>query len=449
MEGRSHILKPEMPQSIKNPFQKRGKIHYQQVLTKEFENYHPMPTDPNDNFLETYIEALSEEGGEKEWLEVEDNKMNKRLTSLRCAKIDFRTFSGDQAPIDEEAYTPGTMTLQKSLISATQEMKDQFWDNIYLDMQFMQKNRLIIGELAPVIPKLIYKQMEEAVPGVTLTSKKRKYEKLVLLLDLDQTLILSHPSAGLAKEGKHLLHYTKYGIISFLLRPHCLEVLKRLKKLYHIFISTASVFSYAEEIVKVIEKELVGKKGKFFDGLITREECIEIDEIPIKRLLEEAEESRTICVDDTFVYWVHAPNNYVPVTPFTGDKDDDGLLPVANYLEGLANVRGDLRDMNQICFGITQRMQEIQKEFIQEESLMIKKITTVLGGDTPRIKTANTYLDKSPILTINTSHPQELNDLYDNKMKTRHSTFGSSTKVTILDDKELNLKIKANTSGNS
>ena len=116
-----------------------------------------------------------------------------------------------------------------------------------------------------------------------------------------------------------------------------------MNKLYNIVIFTAADADYAQSILNRIEN-LAGEElilciysknhlGKLENGF------------PVKRLIENYEESKTIVVDDSFMSWFHCPRNFVPIRPFRGYSKDISLLTLGAYLRELGDVF-DVRKVN-------------------------------------------------------------------------------------------------------
>ena len=177
--------------------------------------------------------------------------------------------------------------------------------------------------------------------------------KKVLILDLDNTLIQS--ILGEAKPTLDIIYKTSDPHISFLLRPHALHFLRTLKHIYNIIIYTAAEAAYATCILNRIE-ELAGER--LFCFTYSREYLFRLNPIiQVKRLVGGIDESQIVILDDCFIYWFHAPSNYVPVIPYIGGSDT-ALVYLESYLQGLAKAR-DVRVLNDRCLGIKAGMEKL------------------------------------------------------------------------------------------
>jgi carboxy-terminal domain RNA polymerase II polypeptide A small phosphatase len=161
--------------------------------------------------------------------------------------------------------------------------------------------------------------------------------KPLLILDLDETLW--------------------YGIVSddnysnvFYLRPHLRHFIDTVSPWYDLAVWTAATLDWAEEGLATIKREidldLRSKLVFLWDRSHTTET---VDSTPyafsssVRRIKEgrliEASQygakypmSRIMAVDDYQQNYQNIINNYIPITEWLGDLDDDELLNLADFL---------------------------------------------------------------------------------------------------------------------
>ena len=170
---------------------------------------------------------------------------------------------------------------------------------------------------------------------VMLGDKKKKY---TLVLDLDQTLIFSTEQKG-DGDGSAPKGY------SVKIRPYASELLEKMSKKYEIVVFTAAEENYAKAIINSLDK-----KGEYVAKLLTREHCIRTGEgyyIKDLRILADRSTDEVLIVDDTIFSFAFQLENGIPVSPFTGDADDDELLFLMEYLEELYDT-GEIVKSNKV-----------------------------------------------------------------------------------------------------
>nr|XP_018666687.1 RNA polymerase II subunit A C-terminal domain phosphatase-like isoform X3 [Ciona intestinalis] len=207
---------------------------------------------------------------------------------------------------------PGGMILEMEACSHPVVMKDMCAEcGVDLRMVKRRCEKQAHVSMIPSVPELkISKQQAEEI-GNQDKSRLHKLNKLVLLVDLDQTLIHTTQNqafAAMCSEEKDFftfqLHkneptlYTK-------LRPYCREFLQEISKCYELQVVTFGSRLYAHKIAEFIDP----KKKFFANRILSRDECIN----PMKksgnlRHLFPCGDSMVCIIDDRDDVWSSAPN---------------------------------------------------------------------------------------------------------------------------------------------
>ncbi|KAM4705587.1 RNA polymerase II subunit A C-terminal domain phosphatase [Rhinophrynus dorsalis] len=162
--------------------------------------------------------------------------------------------------------------------------------------------------------------MVHSVPELMVSSEKaeqlgredqhrlHRNRKLVLMVDLDQTLI--HTTE------QHCQHISRKGIFHFQLgrgepmlhtrlRPHCKEFLEKIAKLYELHVFTFGSRLYAHTIAGFLDPE----KKLFSHRILSRDECIDpFSKTGNLRNLFPCGDSMVCIIDDREDVWKFAPN---------------------------------------------------------------------------------------------------------------------------------------------
>ena len=124
-----------------------------------------------------------------------------------------------------------------------------------------------------------------------------------------------------------------------IVRPGYNKFITEIKKYFdEIFIFTSSQYSYAEEIIKLIDK------NKIISKIYSRKDCSFYNDIFYKDLNKIKKDlSRTIIVDNFPEAYLLQHFNGLPIPPFMGDPNDNELLKLIPILEQLSKVK-DVRN---------------------------------------------------------------------------------------------------------
>ncbi|XP_015782748.1 RNA polymerase II subunit A C-terminal domain phosphatase [Tetranychus urticae] len=173
------------------------------------------------------------------------------------------------------------------------------------------------------VPELRVTQEQAEKLGKDDETRLLKDEKLVLLVDLDQTLI--HSTNEPLPEGlEDVFKYQLYGPNSpwyfTKLRPHTTRFLENISKLYELHICTFGARMYAHKIA-----ELIDPNQKFFSHrILSRDECFDpTSKTGNLKALFPCGDSLVCIIDDRQDVWNFSPN-LIAVKPYfyfknTGD----------------------------------------------------------------------------------------------------------------------------------
>ena len=187
------------------------------------------------------------------------------------------------------------------------------------------------------------------------------FKRNTLVLDLDETLVyvsdtknnyLNLPQIQfeyyIFDESEQFIkeNFNKLGIkkikkaISFLtIRPGFSHFINIIKKFYgQIVVFTSSQYSYAEEIIKIIDKE------KIISKIYSRKDCSFYNDIFYKDLSKIKDDLSHIIILDNFPEsYLFQHFNGIPIPSFTGESNDNELLKLIPILEKLSKVK-DVRN---------------------------------------------------------------------------------------------------------
>uniref|UniRef100_A0A8C5PBY9 RNA polymerase II subunit A C-terminal domain phosphatase n=2 Tax=Leptobrachium leishanense TaxID=445787 RepID=A0A8C5PBY9_9ANUR len=158
------------------------------------------------------------------------------------------------------------------------------------------------------VPELMVSSEQAEQLGREDQQRLHRNRKLVLMVDLDQTLI--HTTE------QHCQHMSRKGIFHFQLgrgepmlhtrlRPHCKEFLEKIAKMYELHVFTFGSRLYAHTIAGFLDPE----KKLFSHRILSREECIDpFSKTGNLRNLFPCGDSMVCIIDDREDVWKFAPN---------------------------------------------------------------------------------------------------------------------------------------------
>ena len=191
----------------------------------------------------------------------------------------------------------------------------------------------------------------ENVPNLKNGSKK------ILLLDLDETLIHADFNFELDQTNSKFSKYDR--IIKFIsknnenisvgifLRNGLKYFLSEVSKYFDVGIFTASVKEYADAVINFLDPE-----KKLIKYRLYRNNCILFNEIfSVKDLrILNIDLKNVILIDNSMYSFAAQLTNGVLINSFYGNKNDNELYNLLNYLLNFVLYAKDVRDVNEQFF---------------------------------------------------------------------------------------------------
>eukprot|EP00118_Oscarella_pearsei_P002455 m.10627 g.10627 ORF g.10627 m.10627 type:complete len:250 (+) comp22498_c0_seq2:176-925(+) len=170
--------------------------------------------------------------------------------------------------------------------------------------------------------------------GKFLLPEVRDKNKKCLVIDLDETLV--HSSFKPVSNADFVVPVEIDGTVHqvyVLKRPYVDEFLKRMNELYECVLFTASLAKYADPVT-----DLLDKYGCFQLRLF-REACVYHRGNYVKDLSRLGRPLKsTIILDNSPASYLFHPDNAVPVASWFDDPEDQELLELIPFFEGLNTV---------------------------------------------------------------------------------------------------------------
>uniref|UniRef100_A0A3Q1AR51 RNA polymerase II subunit A C-terminal domain phosphatase n=1 Tax=Amphiprion ocellaris TaxID=80972 RepID=A0A3Q1AR51_AMPOC len=158
------------------------------------------------------------------------------------------------------------------------------------------------------VPELMVSSEQAEQLGREDQQRLHRNKKLVLMVDLDQTLIHTTEQHCQRMSNKGILHF-QLGrgepMLHTRLRPHCKEFLEKIAKLYELHVFTFGSRLYAHTIAGFLDPE----KKLFSHRILSRDECIDpYSKTGNLRNLFPCGDSMVCIIDDREDVWKFAPN---------------------------------------------------------------------------------------------------------------------------------------------
>ncbi|XP_063155085.1 RNA polymerase II subunit A C-terminal domain phosphatase isoform X3 [Candoia aspera] len=158
------------------------------------------------------------------------------------------------------------------------------------------------------VPELMVSSEQAEQLGREDQERLRRNRKLVLMVDLDQTLIHTTEQHCPQMSNRGIFHY-QLGrgepMLHTRLRPHCKEFLEKIAKLYELHVFTFGSRLYAHTIAAFLDSE----KKLFSHRILSRDECIDpYSKTGNLRNLFPCGDSMVCIIDDREDVWKFAPN---------------------------------------------------------------------------------------------------------------------------------------------
>ncbi|XP_068188370.1 RNA polymerase II subunit A C-terminal domain phosphatase isoform X2 [Antennarius striatus] len=158
------------------------------------------------------------------------------------------------------------------------------------------------------VPELMVSSEQAEQLGREDQQRLHRNKKLVLMVDLDQTLIHTTEQHCQRLSNKGIFHF-QLGrgepMLHTRLRPHCKEFLEKIAKLYELHVFTFGSRLYAHTIAGFLDPE----KKLFSHRILSRDECIDpFSKTGNLRNLFPCGDSMVCIIDDREDVWKFAPN---------------------------------------------------------------------------------------------------------------------------------------------
>uniref|UniRef100_A0A8C8RIK3 RNA polymerase II subunit A C-terminal domain phosphatase n=1 Tax=Pelusios castaneus TaxID=367368 RepID=A0A8C8RIK3_9SAUR len=158
------------------------------------------------------------------------------------------------------------------------------------------------------VPELMVSSEQAEQLGREDQQRLHRNRKLVLMVDLDQTLIHTTEQHCQQMSNKGIFHF-QLGrgepMLHTRLRPHCKEFLEKIAKLYELHVFTFGSRLYAHTIAGFLDPE----KKLFSHRILSRDECIDpFSKTGNLRNLFPCGDSMVCIIDDREDVWKFAPN---------------------------------------------------------------------------------------------------------------------------------------------
>ncbi|KAJ7991375.1 hypothetical protein DPEC_G00283160 [Dallia pectoralis] len=158
------------------------------------------------------------------------------------------------------------------------------------------------------VPELMVSSEQAEQLGREDQQRLHRNKKLVLMVDLDQTLIHTTEQHCPRMSNKGIFHF-QLGrgepMLHTRLRPHCKEFLEKIAKLYELHVFTFGSRLYAHTIAGFLDPE----KKLFSHRILSRDECIDpFSKTGNLRNLFPCGDSMVCIIDDREDVWKFAPN---------------------------------------------------------------------------------------------------------------------------------------------
>jgi Dullard-like phosphatase family protein len=238
----------------------------------------------------------------------------------------------------------------------------------YFQYDFIETNQNISSNYDYYVSKSIksikgFKQLESLFLKEVLkrTIDLETTKKKTLILDLDETLVHCEFNSVRSKIPSKIVSFYDEDIdehvqVSVILRPGVLDFLREAKKYFQIGLFTASVKSYADSVLSVLDPA-----NDLFDFRLYRESCIKVGRAYVKDLrILNKEMKDLILVDNSLYSFANQLSNGILISSFYDEPADNELENILSYLVDYLSICEDIRFVNDQVFNF-QSMYELIK----------------------------------------------------------------------------------------
>ncbi|XP_041104483.1 RNA polymerase II subunit A C-terminal domain phosphatase-like [Polyodon spathula] len=242
------------------------------------------------------------------------------------------------------------------------------------------------------IPELMVSSEQAEQLGREDQHRLYRNRKLVLMVDLDQTLIHTTEQHCKQMSNKGIFHF-QLGrgepMLHTRLRPHCKDFLEKIAKLYELHVFTFGSRLYAHTIAGFLDPE----KKLFSHRILSRDECIDpFSKTGNLRNLFPCGDSMVCIIDDREDVWKFAPN-LITVKKYvyfqgTGDINAPPGSKEAQMRKKANNVNKP-NEVSEPASSAQESLEEVKVSAVEEQSNGLRKRGKERNG------TKNTSADDS------------------------------------------------------
>ena len=255
--------------------------------------------------------------------------------------------------------------------------------------------------------------------------------KKTLVLDLDETLVHSQFMPFNIKSDIKLKIELENEIhdIFILVRPGMQQFLEKMGKIFEIVIFTASISSYADPLLDIIDKNNLCKYRLY------REHCTEINNCFIKEIKKLGRDLKdVIIVDNSPLSYYFNPENGIPISSWFDDKNDKELFNVSVILEFLSfvpDVRNFIKKFvvnNQISYNNVMNLFDKYNEILnknQNQLINFPNNNIIVNND----KLLEKKNSKNKILTEQNKENINSNNINYNNNDIKNNIFSNYIKI--------------------
>eukprot|EP00347_Sterkiella_histriomuscorum_P003489 403364102 len=198
--------------------------------------------------------------------------------------------------------------------------------------------------------------------NVQMSFRKVSKKKKTIVFDIDETLVLATCKEKDLKavDDQIFIKMTRFGgsckaYLNF--RPYLFDMLDELSKDFELILYTCGTASYAQ-----VFAESVQRKRKYFNHVLSLTHCLYSMEndmfIKDLKILEEGRSLKdVVIVDNNIQSFFLQLSNGIPIYDYTGDKNDEVLLSLTEYLKSFLDV-DDVRTKIDRDFKIRELLEE-------------------------------------------------------------------------------------------
>jgi len=174
-----------------------------------------------------------------------------------------------------------------------------------------------------------------ARPPVVMPNKPAGAPKVSLVLDLDETLVHSSTTAMANPDFVFPVQLRDDRCqVHVRMRPHCMEFLEQMSRIFEVTVFTASQKVYAEELLDQIDPT-----GSLIHHRLYRDSCVVVEGNYLKDLsVMNRDLNSIVIVDNSPVSFSYQLENGVPIESWFSVQDDDALLRLVPFLRRVAQA---------------------------------------------------------------------------------------------------------------